>query len=252
VFKEIKALVLPHPEEAFEKSRVILSVQPHPDDADIAAGGTIAKLVGRGCRVVYVTVTDGGAGTLRRDIPWEALAAIRHREQESAAKLLGVSELIWLGYRDTELTPSLTFRNRLITIIRRFKPDLVMTVDPWLTYEAHPDHRFTGLVTTEAFFFSGFPNVNPTDLRNGLEPHAPKYIAYYWTRKPNVYVDITDWIDVKLKAVGAHASQMSEEMVGFLRKLFALIGAKAGYGYAEAFKVLDGNALHCNVYAEEL
>ena len=251
-FKEIKALMLPRPEEAFERSKVVLSIQPHPDDADIAAGGTIAKLVNSGCRVIYVTVTDGGAGTVRRDLPRETLAGIRRKEQEAAARVLGVSELVWLGYRDSELTPSPALRNRLITLIRRFKPDLVLTVDPWLPYEAHPDHRTTGLAATEAFFFSGFPNINPADLRNGLEPHMPRYIAYYWTRKPNVYVDITDWIELKLKAVKAHASQVPDVMLGLLKRVFALIGAKAGYRYAEAFKVLNVNALHCNIYAEDL
>lgn len=250
--REVKAFILPKPEEAFEKSKVFLSIQPHPDDTDIAAGGTVAKLANNGCRIIYVTVTDGGAGASRHGLSWETMASIRRSEQESAAKILGVSELLWLDYRDSELKPTLELRNRLITLIRRFKPDVVLTVDPWLTYEAHPDHRATGLAATEAFLFSGLPNVNPVDFRNGLEPHTPMYIAYYWSRKPNVYVDISNWIDVKFRAVKAHTSQVSEGMVELLKKLFALIGARVGYQYAEAFKVLSAGALHCNVYAEDL
>lgn len=250
--REVKTIMLPKPEEAFEKSKVFLSIQPHTDDTDIAAGGTVAKLANDGCQIIYVTVTDGGAGAARRGLPWETMASIRRREQESAAKILGVSELLWLDYRDSELKPTLELRNRLITLIRRFKPDVVLTVDPWLTYEAHPDHRVTGLAATEAFFFSGLPNVNPVDFRNGLEPYTPTYIAYYWSRKPNVYVDIGDWIDVKFKAVKAHTSQVSDAMVELLRKISTLLGARVGYQYAEAFKVLNTRTVHCNTYAADL
>lgn len=250
--KNVKRLLLPNLESVFEKCNAVLSIQPHPDDTDIAAGGTIAKLLKNGCQVVYVTVTDGGAGTTARNLSWESVASIRHREQESAAKILGVSELIWLNYRDSKLEPTMELRSRLITLIRRFKPDVILTVDPWLRYEAHPDHRATGIAVSEAFLLSGFPNVNHIDLVNGLEPHSPKFIAYYWSEKPNIYIDITEWIDIKFKAIVEHASQLSDEMVSLLKAVFRLMGEKAGYEYAEAFKVLTPSALHCNVYASEL
>ncbi|MEM2427971.1 MAG: PIG-L deacetylase family protein, partial [Candidatus Bathyarchaeia archaeon] len=196
-FENLRKLLLLDVEKAFEECNMLLSIQPHPDDTDIAAGGTIAKLAKKGCQIVYVTITDGGAGTDLKNFPWESVAEVRRREQESAAKTLGVSELIWLNYRDSELEPTIELRNKLITLIRRFRPDMVLTVDPWLRYEAHPDHRATGIATSEAFLLSGFPNINRIDLVNGLEPHTPKFIAYYWTEKPNIYVDITEYIEVK-------------------------------------------------------
>ncbi|MBS7610986.1 PIG-L family deacetylase [Candidatus Bathyarchaeota archaeon] len=250
--KDVKRLLLPNLENVFEKCNTVLSIQPHPDDTDIAAGGTIAKLARNSCQVIYVTVTDGGAGTSVRNLSWESVASIRRREQESAAKILRVSELIWLNYRDSELEPTMELRSRLITLIRRFKPDIVLTVDPWLRYEAHPDHRATGIAVSEAFLLSGFPNVNHVDLVNGLEPHSPKFIAYYWSERPNVYIDITEWIDIKFKAIMEHASQLSDGMVSLLKGVFRLMGGKAGYEYAEAFKVLTSSALHCDIYASEL
>lgn len=250
--ENLRKLLLPNVEKVFEECNMLLSIQPHPDDTDIAAGGTIAKLAKRGCQVVYVTVTDGGAGTGSKNFPWESVADVRRREQESAAKILGVAELIWLNYRDSELESTLELRNRLITLIRRFRPDVVLTVDPWLRYEAHPDHRATGIAASEAFLLSGFPNVNRIDLVNRLEPYTPRFIAYYWSEKPNVYVDITEWIDVKFKAIMAHVSQASSGMVDVLKAVFKLMGEKAGCEYAEAFKVLASSALHCNVYASEL
>ncbi|MCS7145721.1 MAG: PIG-L family deacetylase [Nitrososphaerota archaeon] len=239
-------------EEAFETCRTALSIQPHPDDTEIAAGGTVAKLASRGVKVVYVTVTDGGAGTMDPSMPWEELVRIRKREQEEAAKTLGVSELVWLNFRDSELRPTLELRNRLITVIRRYKPDVILTVDPWLPYEAHPDHIAVGLAASEAFFFSNLAGVNRSDLEMGLEPHTTRYIAYYWTRTPNHYVDISDLIEVKRRAMSMHKSQFTEEIVELLVRYSELLGLRVGYKYAEAFKILNPLALHVNPFAEIL
>jgi LmbE family N-acetylglucosaminyl deacetylase len=250
--KDIKKLLLPNVERVFEKCNTVLSIQPHPDDTDIAAGGTMVKLARNSCQIIYVTVTDGGAGTAERSLSWESVVSIRRKEQESAAKILGVSKLIWLNYRDSELEQTMELRSKLIMLIRKFKPDLVLTVDPWLRYEAHPDHRVTGIAVSEASLLSGFPNINHVDLLNGLEPHTPNFIAYYWSEKPNVYVDITKWIDIKFKAIMEHSSQLSDGMINLLKSVFRLMGEKAGCKYAEAFKVLTPSTLHCNIYASEL
>jgi len=155
-------------EEVLEKAKKILCIQPHADDADFGAGGTIAKLTRKGCEVVYVTLTDDRVGTFKQDLWPEKLAIIRVKEQERAAEILGVKRLIWLNYRDSELYPSLELRGKLIRLIREIRPDVVMTNDPWLLYEAHPDHRYTGLMAAEAVLFSPFPHVNPEHIREGL------------------------------------------------------------------------------------
>lgn len=250
--EDVRRLIGLNTTEAFEKCKTILSIQPHPDDTEIAAGGTIAKLAGRGCRVIYVTVTDGGAGTTDPNIKWEELSSTRRREQQEAAQALGVKELVWLDYRDSELRPTLDLRNKLITVVRQYKPDLILTVDPWLPYEAHPDHIATGLAASEAYFFSNLPNVNREDLNRGLKPHHTKHIAYYWTKKPNVFVDISEQIDLKMRAIAAHKSQFGAEDIKLFKRISEMIGEKAGYRYAEAFKVLNHYALHVNFYAELL
>lgn len=248
----VRELIGLKPEEAFEECRTILSVQPHPDDTDIGAGGLITRLSSQGCRVIYVTVTDGGGGTTDPSISWEELTRIRRKEQQAAAQILGVSELIWLDYRDSELRPSLELRNKLITLIRRYRPDVVLTVDPWLPYEAHPDHIATGLAASEAFFFSNLTNINRKDLENGLEAYAPKYIAYYWTKNPNLYIDISDLIGIKKEAISAHRSQFTPETIELLIKYDEMLGRRAGYRYAEAFKILNQLALHINPIADLL
>lgn len=241
---------------AFEVARRVLCVQPHPDDTDVAAGGLVAKLAKRGCDIAYVTMTDGAIGTLDSETYPEKLASIRVSEQEEAANILGVKKLLWLNYKDSELRPSLEARNRLITIIRQFQPHIVLTVDPLLAYEVHPDHKATGLIATEAAFFAMFPHANPGDIRSGLKQHLTPFIAFYWTRKPNVYIDITDCIDVKFRAVAAHKSQFPperfQEIENPLRVYSRLMGKKIGVTYAEAFKVLSLRHLHCCIYAEDL
>ncbi len=242
--------------EVFKTVRRILCIQPHPDDTDLAAGGLIAKLAERGCEVTYVTMTDGRIGTLDPKISSEKLAAIRMVEQKEAAKILGVKNLIWLNYKDSELKPTIEARNKLISVIRKFKPDIILTVDPWLTYEAHPDHIATGMLAAEASFFAMLPHANSSDMKNGLKPHTVEFIAFYWTRKPNVYVDITDHMEIKLKAVASHKSQFPsetfKEIEHRLRIYSRLMGKKIGVKYAEAFKVLSLRHLHCCIYAEDL
>ncbi|MBS7649120.1 PIG-L family deacetylase [Candidatus Bathyarchaeota archaeon] len=243
--------------KAFEFAKRVLCVQPHPDDTDFAAGGLIAKLTKRGCEVAYVTMTDGRIGNLDPSLYQEKLASVRVEEQKEAAEILGVKKLMWLNYRDSELKVTIEARNKLATLIREFQPDLILTVDPWLTYEAHPDHVATGTLAVEAAFFALFPHANPGDVRGGLRPHPTAFIAFYWTRKPNVYVDITDYMDVKLKAVSSHKSQYPpggfEEVENLLKTYSVLMGKKMGVRYAEAFKVLSPlRHLHCCVYAEDL
>lgn len=242
-------------ERAFEEVQRVMCIQPHADDTDVAAGGTIAKLASEGKEVIYVTMTDDRLGTSDPEMWPERLALIRMREQEEAAKILGVKELIWLNYRDGELYPSLKAREELIHLIRLYRPDMVITVDPWLSYEAHPDHRATGILAAEAVMFSPFPHAVPGDLRKGVKPHHVRYIAFYWTRRPNVYIDVTKYIDLKLKAVRAHKSQFEANWPVFeqlLRASLRLMGKRAGVGYAEAFKVLSPQYLHCNVFAEDM
>lgn len=234
----------------FDKARRVMCVQPHPDDTDVAAGGTVAKLAARGVEVVYVTLTDGRLGTSDPRVQPEELAEKRRREQEKAARILGVKEIVWLGVRDGELQPTLELRWKLVELIRKFKPDVVVTPDPWLTYEVHPDHRYTGILASEAAFFASLPHAAPCE---GLQPHVVRYVAYYWTRSPNEFVDVGDYVEIKLKAVGAHKSQFGENLMieDVLRAYMRLMGKCIGASYAEAYKVLSPFHLHCNVFAED-
>jgi len=238
-----------------EELKKVIVFQPHCDDADIGIGGTIAKLSSLGCEVTYVTLTDSSKGTSDPSITSKELAEIRKKEQEEAAKVLGVKELIWLNYPDTELYPSLDLRKKIIEIIRKKKPEAIFTLDPWICYEAHPDHRTTGIVVAEAFMFSGLPNVNREQIEEGLQPHNANYIGFFITSKPNTFVDITDYIDKKLEAVSKHKSQVEKDWKIFelyIRAQGERYGKQINVKYAEAFKIMPSLLLHYNVDASEL
>lgn len=247
----VRALGLKRPEDL----RRVICVQPHPDDTDIGIGGTIAKLSKLGCEVIYVTMTDDRASISDPSMSTEDIVKVRRKEQEEAAKVLGVGELIWLDYIDSELYPSLEARSRLIELIRRKRPEAVFTLDPWLTYEAHLDHRSTGIMASEAMIFSGLHNVNPEQLREDLHPHQPGYIAYYVTQRPNTYVDISDSLEDKLEAVRKHRTQFEGKWdfyESFVRFQAERYGRELGTKYAEALKIMPPLLLHYNVDAERL
>ena len=241
--------------DVLERAKNVLCIQPHPDDADFGAGGTIAKLTKHGCEVTYVSVMDDRVGTFKPDLWPEKLAVLRVREQEKAADILGVKKLIWLGYRDSELYPSLELRGKLIKIIREARPDVVMTNDPWLPYETHPDHRYAGLMAAEAVTFSPFPHVNPEQIREGLKPYSVPYICFFVTHRPNTYIDISHTIETKIKAILAHKTQVGEDpkkLEKLMRAYGSEMGKKMNVDYAEAFKILKPRHLHANPFAENL
>ncbi|MFA7565727.1 MAG: PIG-L family deacetylase, partial [Alkalispirochaeta sp.] len=141
--------------------RTILSVQPHPDDTDIALGATVAALAAEGVRIIYLSVTDDAAGLRWENagLSYPERVALRRQEQHQAAELLGVSAVEELGLSDAGGWSEYDARQRIVDVIRRIQPDLVLTCDPWLAYEAHGDHRKTGLATAEAVLLCEFEAV---------------------------------------------------------------------------------------------
>ncbi|WP_237702879.1 PIG-L deacetylase family protein [Thermococcus barophilus] len=237
----------------FENVEKVLCIQPHPDDCELAVGGILAKLFLEGKEIVYLTLTDGTMGTRDPMISPQELAGIRKKEQEKAAKVIGVKKLIWFDYKDTELPYSPEVRNRIISVIRKEKPDIVFAPDPWLPYEAHPDHRNAGFLALEAVFFAPFPYINKGDLEKGLTPYEVPLVALYYTARPNYIEDVTDVFDVKLRALKEHRSQFEknwQQWELFIRIVGMFYGKKIGAMYGEGIKVLPRLLLHVTPFAE--
>jgi N,N'-diacetylchitobiose non-reducing end deacetylase len=226
----------------------ILCIQPHPDDMEIGAGATIARLAASGTAVSCLTITDGSAGTTDPEINPDDLAKTRRLEAEESAAILGVKNLHWLEYADGGSLFVGDIRAEVTRVIREVKPEAVLVCDPWLPYEAHSDHIRTGLASAEAAFLANMPNFYPEDLQQGLQPHAVKMIAFYYTAYPNTFIEVSGTWEKKMAAVSCHKSQFppgsGDEFKAYLTAKAAALGREHSCKMAEAIKVLSPAHLH--------
>jgi len=189
----------------------ILVIAAHPDDAEFGAAGTIALRVREGRQVVFVVCTSGEKGTSDRTMNPELLGRIREREQESAARLLGVREVVFLRLPDQGLEDTSEFRKMIVRAIRTYRPGTVVTSDPYHRYIWHRDHRITGQVTLDAVFpYARDHLAYPDLLDEGLEPHKVKEMLFFGSEDINFRSDIGTTLDLKVAALRCHESQMKE------------------------------------------
>jgi LmbE family N-acetylglucosaminyl deacetylase len=163
----------------------VLVIMPHPDDAEFGCAGTVARWTAEGKSVVYVLLTNGDKGTSDRSLTPDKLADVRQIEQREAAKVLGVSEVVYLGYPDQGLEDSPELRKDIVRQIRLFRPDTVVTLDPYRRYVWHRDHRIAGQVVLDAVFpyardFLAYPDL----MAEGLEPHKVKEMYFTASEDP--------------------------------------------------------------------
>jgi LmbE family N-acetylglucosaminyl deacetylase len=220
---------------------------PHPDDAEFMAGGTIAKWTSEGKEVVLCVVTNGAAGSNDPEVARDWLIETRRKEQQAAAEVLGISEVVWLGYEDGYVEDSHELRRDMIREMRRHKPEVVLGPDPATFYFEHryinhPDHRHTG----EAFLAAVTPGVTTTPLYRaelhdkGFEPHSLKACLLGMSSRGDYYVDITDFMEHKIAALTAHDSQVGDwpDVGKRVQEMSAGIAKASGrpFTYAEVFK----------------
>ena len=212
----------------------VLVIVAHADDMEFMAGGTIAKMADLGYDIREVIATNNERGTLRLgsgqagEPDWSAefTADARREEARRGAQVLGVSpEIEFLGYEDGRLseTPLNELREKCMRAIRRYRPDVLFTWDPFTPYEEHQDHRSVAWAATEAASFSHFPLYHPEHHDGGLEPH---YVAerYYFAKAPrdaNKVVDISGYIERKIAALCEHVCQMEMTVMDLQTQLAA-------------------------------
>jgi LmbE family N-acetylglucosaminyl deacetylase len=230
-------------EEPLPPQRAMI-IAAHPDDIEFVVAGTVAKWVQAGARARYVLVTSGDAGSHQPDITREELASVRQAEQRAAARIVGVDEVVFLGYRDSEVEPTLALRRDLVREIRRFKPDTVVCFDPTQLfvgdgYINHPDHRAAGQAALDAVAPTAAMPLAFAELREeGLEPHRVKEVLVAATSDPDTWIDITETIDLKIEALRQHTSQFPDgwDPGGMIREWARESGENVGVPYAEAFR----------------
>jgi LmbE family N-acetylglucosaminyl deacetylase len=251
-------MLIPIPD--LSSARRLLCIQPHYDDNDIAAGGTLAALAAAGCEIHYLTVADDVLGVLDPELSDDEARARLCAEQREAGDVIGVSSQTRLEYPDAGDWDTMALRREVAKHIRRLRPDFLLTVDPWLPYEAHRDHVRVGLAVAEAAILYGLPRL-ATDREvdaawREAGPSRLAGVAFCITARPNVFFDIAKGRDAKHRALEAYGSQFTPEALGALHKGLELKerswGEKAGCEFAEALKVVSTAHLHCNPDAEEM
>jgi len=225
-----------------------LVVIAHPDDVDFGAAGTIAQWVAAGIVVTYCLVTDGDAGGFD-DTPRAEMPALRRAEQVSAARVLGVDDVRFLGYPDGRVYPTHDLRRDISRVIRQVRPQRLLTQSPervWARLGAsHPDHRATGEATVNAVYPDARnPFAHPELLaEEGLDAWTVRELWLMGSPTPDHYVDVTDTFAHKLAALGEHVSQTlhMDDLEGLLRGWLTLNAAAADLPegrLAEAFQVV--------------
>jgi LmbE family N-acetylglucosaminyl deacetylase len=202
--------------EAGVASKRVAVIMAHPDDADFGCAGTCARWAAEGHHITFVVITNGDKGSDDRCLPSEELAKIREEEQRASARILGVEECVFMRRDDCMLVPDLELRRELVRVIRRLKPDIIICQDPtsWFVareYINHPDHRAAGQAVLEAIFPAARNHrVFPELLEEGLEPHRVEEVYVASSKESDTWVDITPYMDLKIEALRAHASQMGD------------------------------------------
>lgn len=218
----------------------IMVVIAHPDDAEFGAAGSVARWTADGKAVVYVLCTSGEKGTSDRTITNDELARIRQQEQRQAAQLLGVKEVVFLGMADQQLEETPEFREEIVRLVRRFRPKIVISSDPYRRYLWHRDHRIVGQVVMDALFpYARDHMAYPQMLDEGLEPHKVKEVLFFGAEETNYHIDISATFSQKVSALQCHASQVKELNIGnleqWLQKRCQRMAEGTSFTLAEAF-----------------
>jgi LmbE family N-acetylglucosaminyl deacetylase len=223
----------------------VLVIAAHPDDIEFVCAGTIAKWTRQGTVARYVLATSGDAGTHQRGITRKELARVRESEQRAAAQAAGAEGVVFLGYHDGEVVPSLELRRDLVREIRRFRPDIAICWDPTRlfvggSYINHPDHRAVAQAAIDALSPTAAMPLSFAEQveQEGLEPYRVRHILVASTDYPDTFVDIKDTLEVKVVALRKHVSQLDgrRDYEALIRDWASNTGAQVGMPFAEAFR----------------
>jgi LmbE family N-acetylglucosaminyl deacetylase len=238
-------------------SRRLLTIFAHPDDAETAVGGSLLTWAAEGWDITLCVITNGDKGTNDRADDGAAVIARRRSEQAAAAARLGAA-VIYLGYEDGALQPTLELRRDLVRVMRRVRPTRVVANDPtvWFRhglYINHPDHRAAGQAVVEAVYPAvKKASIFPELLAEGLEPHVVEEVWLCPTDEPDTWIDISGVLDAKIELICAHASQFSPDptRTAFTR-IAAASGGPKGLAAAESFRTLRLAANTVRALAED-
>jgi LmbE family N-acetylglucosaminyl deacetylase len=239
---------VPEDAEPTPRTGPVLAVFAHPDDAEICAGGAMAKWAATGREVHLLILTNGDRGSGDPRASREELAATRRQETEAAVEVLGLASARVLSTHDGELENTSILREAVTRRIREVRAETVVSCDPTAIffenrYYNHSDHRTAGWIALDSCFpGSGNPHFFSEQLGDGLQTQDVFDVWLGWSNEPNRAEDVTGFFDAKIQALARHASQLTEGIRffdEFLRKDAVRAGEAIGVEHAEEFRVLD-------------
>ncbi len=210
----------------------------HPDDAEFLCGGTVAKWCAEGWTVYYVLATSGDKGTHDSALSAQELAALREQEQRAACRVLGVKDVIFLGYPDGFLKPDAELRGEIVRLLRRYRPDVVLTWDGFRQGFNHSDHRAVGIAVRDAVYPAVRDHLYYADhAAEGLEAHQVNEMLLAGSDDPDYHVDVGPHMETKLEAILCHGSQIGGRSPEEIRRVWQerMRSARNG-GLTESFK----------------
>lgn len=231
----------------------------HPDDDDFGAAATSALWAKQGKKVVWVVMTDGTEGSEVPGVNSVEFMHEREQEQRMACEILGVQAVEFLRFPDGHLTNNEETRKAVVRLIRQYRPRIVVTHDPSqhifapdpdekpqaTGYLNHPDHRATGHIVLDAIFpATGNPRSYRELLTEGLQPYRVHELYLYSTALVNTYIDVSETIELKGKALRCHVTQFgpTTDMTARILERAADVAKEAkekksqDMKYAEAFR----------------
>lgn len=228
------------------KAKRVLFVQPHPDDNQIGAGGTIAWLVSLGVEVYELTVTDDRYACVEYIGKENEVETTRQKEAKAAQEYLGMKNAGFLGFADKTRASIDEISQAILPVIRSVKPDYVLTVDPNLATECHSDHIKVGNAVKYACmdsmvdFYPEFVDGKPR-----TDTWRVKGIGFYYTDKPNALIDITDFEEKKMESVYLHKSQHDPVLNLAIRMQQQAFAKGTSFKAAEPLRLLSSLHMHC-------
>ena len=226
-----------------------LFIGPHPDDIEIGAGATAAKLAAAGKRVSFVICTDGRYGLEHAPAGTtpERLAELRRDEALASARVLGVEDVRFLGFSDGGFYDPGELRLALARAVGEIRPQIVFAPDPDVESECHPDHRTVGEEARRVAVFAPYGGIMEQYGTAGADVQA---IAFYMTARPNRFVCTRGWLARQFEAIGCHETQFPvgteayRSLALYLRLRAADFGLRRVCGAAEGFRVLGKTHMH--------
>lgn len=239
------------PVPKIEQYQRYLFIGPHPDDIEIGAGATAAKLAAAGKEICFLVCLDGryGDGQVPQEIRGEKLVALRKQEAIRSAAMLGVKDVRFLDLCDGGFYSKKKLVQSIARVVGEFQPEVILAPDPCVSSECHVDHLNVGKAARQVAYFAPYRGIMDG---YGAMAAPVEALAYYMTAKPNRFVKTTGYLAKQMQAIfDCHCSQFPKESeegrsIRLYLRLRALdFGLRSGKGCAEGFRVLGVTQMHC-------